>query len=150
MPQSLSSVLVDLIFSTKNREPFITAQIETELHPYMASVFRELKSPALALDGTTDHIHALCALSRTITIANLIEEVKTSSSKWIKTKGREFGNFQWQRGYGAFSIGQSQVEVVKRYIRNQKQHHRRPTFEEEYRQFLKRYRVKYDERYVWD
>ena len=150
MSQSLSSVLLHIIFSTENREPFVTAQIETELHPYMASLFRELNSPALALDGTADHIHALCALRRTITIANLIEEVKTSSSRWIKTKGREFRSFQWQRGYGAFSIGESQVEIVKSYIRNQKQHHRRTTFEEEYRQFLKRYRVEYDERYVWD
>lgn len=150
MSQSLSSVLLHIIFSTKNREPFITPQIEAELHPYMATIFRELKSPALALDGAADHIHALCSLSRTTTIANLIEEVKTSSSKWIKTKGRDFRAFQWQRGYGAFSIGQSQVEVVKRYIRNQKEHHQRVTFQDEYRQVLKRYRVDYDERYVWD
>lgn len=116
----------------------------------MATIFRELKSPTLALDGTDNHIHILCALSRTVTIANLIEEVKTSSSKWLKTKGREFKNFHWQKGYGAFSIGQSQVETVKRYIRNQKQHHRRVTFEDEYREFLQRYRLDYDERYVWD
>jgi len=150
MPQSLSSVLVHVIFSTKNHEPFIAPEIETQLHPYMATIFRELKSPALALDGTPDHIHVLSALSRTMTIANLIEEVKTSSSKWIKSKGPEFRGFQWQRGYGAFSIGQSQVETVKSYIRNQKQHHRRVTFQDEYRRFLKRYRVDYDERYVWD
>jgi putative transposase len=150
MPQSLSSILVHLVFSTKNREPFITPSIETELHPYMATIFREYNSPSLVIDGTADHIHALFALGRTITLADLTEEVKTSSSKWIKTKGLEFKDFHWQKGYGAFSIGQSNVEQLKRYIRNQKQHHRRVTFEEEYRNFLKRYEIGFDERYVWD
>jgi hypothetical protein len=92
----------------------------------------------------------LFALGRTITIADVVEEVKTGSSKWVKTKGREFRNFHWQRGYGAFSIGQSNVGELKRYIRNQKQHHRRVTFEDEYRVFLKRYEIGFDERYVWD
>ena len=116
----------------------------------MASIFRDLKSPSLIIDGTTDHVHALFALGRTITIADLVEEVKTGSSKWLKTKGREFRNFHWQRGYGAFSIGQSQVATLKRYIRNQKQHHRRVSFEDEYRKFLKRYEIPYDERSVLD
>ena len=150
MPQSLSSILVHLVFSTKNREPFITTAIETELHPYVATILREHHSPSLIIDGTADHIHALFALGRTITVADLVEEVKTNSSKWIKTKGAEFKNFHWQKGYGAFSIGQSNVEQLKRYIRNQKQHHRRVTFEDEYRNFLKRYQVKFDERYIWD
>jgi REP element-mobilizing transposase RayT len=150
MPQSLSSILIHLVFSTKNREPFITPTIEPELHPYMATIFREHNSPSLIINGTTDHIHALFALSRTITIADLVEEVKTGSSKWIKTKGREFRNFHWQKGYGAFSIGQSDVEQVKRYISNQKQHHLRVTFQDEYREFLKRYAIEFDERYVWD
>jgi REP element-mobilizing transposase RayT len=150
MPQSLSSILIHLVFSTKNREPFITPAIETELHPYMAKIFREMKSPSLTIDGTSDHVHILFALGRVIKIADLIEEVKTESSKWIKTKGREFRNFHWQRGYGAFSIGQSNVTALKRYIRNQKQHHRRVTFQEEYRKFLKLYGIEYDERYVWD
>ena len=150
MPQSLSSVLIHLVFSTKNREPFISPAVEAELHPYMATIFRDHESPSLIIDGTFDHIHALFALCRTITIANLVEEVKTGSSKWLKTKGREFRNFHWQRGYGAFSIGQSNVAELKRYIRNQKQHHRRITFEDEYRVFLKRYEIGFDERYVWD
>ena len=132
MPQSLSSILIHLIFSTKHREPFITLKVEPELHPYMTSIFRGLKSPALAIDGTRDHIHALFSLSRVVTIAQLVEEVKTESSKWIKTKGSEFRNFHWQSGYGAFSIGQSNVADLKRYIRSQKQHHRRVTFQEEY------------------
>ncbi len=150
MPQSLSSVLIHLIFSTKNREPFITPGIETELHPYMATIFRALKSPTLAINGTEDHVHILFALARTIAIADLLEEVKTETSKWIKTKGPEFRNFHWQRGYGAFSIGQSQVDEVKRYIHGQKEHHRRLRFQEEYRKFLKAYGIEFDERYVWD
>jgi len=97
-----------------------------------------------------DHIHTLFALGRTISIADLVEEVKTGSSKWLKTMGREFRNFHWQRGYGAFSIGQSDVTEVKRYIRNQKEHHRRVSFEEEYRNLLKSYEIEFDERYVCD
>jgi putative transposase len=150
MPQSLSSILIHLIFSTKNREPFINPVIESELHPYMAKIFRTLKSPSLAIDGTRDHIHILFSLSRVVKIADLVEEVKTESSKWIKTKGAEFENFHWQRGYGAFSVGQSQVSAVKRYIARQKIHHQRVTFQDEYRKFLKTYGIDYDERYVWD
>jgi REP element-mobilizing transposase RayT len=150
MPQSLSSILIHLIFSTKNREAFITPEIEPELHPYMATIFRALKSPSLAINGTLDHVHILFSLARVIAIADLLEEVKTETSKWIKTKGPEFRNFHWQRGYGAFSVGQSQVQAVKEYIHNQKEHHRRVTFQEEYREFLKAYGIAYDERYVWD
>jgi len=116
----------------------------------MATIFREYNSPSLIIDGTADHIHSLFALGRTITVADLVEEVKTGSSKWIKTKGSAFRNFHWQKGYGAFSIGQSNVEQVKRYIRNQKEHHRRITFKDEYRNFLKQHKVQFDERYVWD
>jgi len=150
MSQSLSSILVHLVFSTKNREPFITRAIEPELYPYVASIFRDLKSPTLCISGTFDHLHILFSLARTVKIAELVEEVKTSSSKWIKTKGNEFRNFHWQRGYGAFSIGQSQVKRVKRYILSQKEHHRRISFQDEYRAFLKSYEIEYDERYVWD
>lgn len=150
MSQSHSSILVHLVFSTKNREPFITPAIESELHPYMATILRALKSPSLAIDGTGDHVHGLFSLARVVTVAALVEELKTSTSKWIKTKSKEFRSFQWQRGYGAFSIGQSNLEELKKYIRNQKARHRRLTFEDEYRKFLKAYRVEFDERYVWD
>jgi len=150
MPQSLSSILIHLVFSTKNREPFLTPEVDVELYPYMASIFKAMKSPAVIINGTPDHLHTLFSLSRVVTIADLVEEVKTESSKWIKTKGREFRNFHWQSGYGAFSIGQSQVPTLKRYIGRQKEHHRRVTFQDEYRKFLKAYAVEYDERYVWD
>jgi len=116
----------------------------------MASIFRELTSPSLAINGTVDHVHILFALGRVITIADLVEKIKTGSSKWIKTKGREFRTFHWQKGYGAFSIGQSNVTLLKRYILGQKQHHQRVTFKDEYRKFLAAYGIDYDERYVWD
>jgi putative transposase len=150
MPQSLSFILIHLIFSTKNREPFITSGIEKELHPYMASIFKAMKAPALNINGTSDHVHTLFSLPRVITIADLVEEVKTESSKWIKRKGNQFRGFHWQKGYGAFSIGQSQVPTLLQYLARQKEHHRRVTFQDEYRKFLKRYQVPYDERYVWD
>ena len=150
MPQSLSSILIHLVFSTKKREPFITPAIETELHPYLATIFRALKSPSLCIDGTADHVHVLFSLARVTTIADLVEEAKTESSKWIKTKGREFRNFHWQKGYGAFSIGPSNVAALKRYIHGQKRDHQRVTFQDEYRKFLEAYTIEYDERYVWD
>jgi REP-associated tyrosine transposase len=99
--------------------------------------------------GTADHVHILFSLARIITIADVVEEVKTNTSKWIKTKGPEFRNFHWQREYGAFSIGQSNVETLKKYLRNQKAHHRRVTFQDEYRRFLKTYGIDYDENHVW-
>ena len=150
MPQSLSSILIHLIFSTKNREPSLSPEIDAELYPYIASIFKAMKSPALIIDGASDHLHTLFSLSRVVTIADLVEEVKTESSKWIKTKGQEFRNFHWQNGYGAFSISQSEVATVKRYIGRQKERHRRVTFQDEYRRFLAAYEVEYDERYVWD
>ena len=150
MAQSLSSILIHLVFSTKNREPLFTPEIEPELHAYMATVFQGCKSPSLLVGGTGDHIHALFVLSRTWALADIIEEVKTNSSKWIKTKGRSWRNFHWQSGYGAFSIGQSQAQQVKNYIANQKAHHRRRSFQDEIRALLKKYEIDYDERYVWD
>ena len=150
MPQSLSSILIHLVFSTKQREPFIHSEIEPEMHAYLATIFRECRSPALIIGGEKDHIHALFALARTWAVADLVEEVKKRSSKWLKTKGPEFRGFQWQAGYGAFSIGQSSVTALKKYIADQKEHHRRKSFQEEYRALLEKYNVAYDERYVWD
>ena len=147
MSQSLSSVLVHLVFSTKNREKFITEESEIELHKYLATTFRECDSPALLVGGEADHIHSLFALSRRWAIADLVREVKASSSKWMKSK---VGEFQWQAGYGAFSIGQSGVVGMKRYIANQKEHHRKYSFQDEFRMLCDKYEVEYDEQYVWD
>jgi putative transposase len=124
--------------------------VERELHRYMASVCRAMQCPSHEIGGTEDHIHLACSLARTVTLAALLEEIKTSTSKWIKTKDDQYHRFAWQAGYGAFSIGQSQLDAVKRYIANQKEHHRTRTFQEEFREFLRKYQVEFDERYVWD
>ncbi|MDQ3252704.1 MAG: transposase [Acidobacteriota bacterium] len=150
MAQSLSSILIHLVFSTKLREPFINPDLEPKLHAYLSVVFRECKSPSVIVGGTQDHVHALFVLHRTWTVATVVEEVKKSSSKWIKTNGRELRSFQWQAGYGAFSIGQSSVPALKRYIATQHAHHRRQTFQDEFRELLHKYDVGYDERDVWD
>jgi REP element-mobilizing transposase RayT len=150
MPQSLSSVLLHIIFSTKDREPIITPQVEPELYRYMAEVFSAMNSPALLIGGTWDHIHCLSRLSRTVTVAGLVEEVKKQSSRWIKTQGGEYRSFQWQRGYGAFSIGESNVNSCRRYITEQKERHAKVSFQEEYRSTLRKYNIEFDEKYVWD
>ena len=150
MPQSLSSILIHLVFSTKNRERLITPEVEPELFAYLAIVFRESGCPALDMGGVEDHIHILFRLSRTKPICDMIEEIKKRSSKWIKEKDPALAAFQWQNGYGAFSIGESAAPALRRYIAHQKQHHRKRSFQDEYRALLTKYRVEYDERYVWD
>jgi len=150
MSQSLSRILVHLIFSTKNRDPVLTSEIRAELHPYLAAVLNDNGCPAIQVGGVEDHVHLFFGLSRTLTVAKVVETVKTSSSKWLKTKGRALAGFHWQAGYGAFSVSQSDAGTVVRYIQDQAVHHRKTTFQEEYLQFLRRYQVPYDEHYVWD
>ena len=150
MSQSLADILVHMIFSTKDRVPLIRTEVEKDVYVYIAAVLKDIGSPALTIGGTADHIHILCTLARTATVAGVIEKVKKTSSKWIKTKGAEYAKFYWQGGYGAFSIGRSGKADLIHYIANQKEHHRKMTFQEEYRAILKKYGVAYDERYVWD
>jgi REP element-mobilizing transposase RayT len=150
MAQSLSNILVHLIFSTKDRWPWIRPEVEGKLYAYLAAVCRSCGCPSVLIGGTQDHVHILSALSRTATVAELLEQIKKSSSKWIKTKGPEYRPFAWQGGYAAFSIGQSNVEAVKQYIARQREHHRAVSFQEELLRFLTKYRVAYDERYLWD
>ncbi|MGH7596470.1 MAG: IS200/IS605 family transposase [bacterium] len=149
MPQSLARILVHVVFSMKHRQPLIKPEIEDELFKYMCGTLREHESPALAINGTEDHVHILISLSRKVALSDLLEEAKKSSSKWIKTKGPEYKNFYWQNGFGAFSIGESGVPALKKYIAEQKEHHLKKTFQEEFREFLKLYNIEYDERYVW-
>jgi REP element-mobilizing transposase RayT len=150
MPQSLSRILIHLVFSTKNRERLLTPVIQTELHPYLAGTLDNIDCPSLQVGGVEDHVHLLFGLSRILAVASVVETVKTSSSKWIKTKGAGFADFHWQTGYGAFSVSQSDADTVVAYILNQAQHHLKMTFQDEYRRLLERYRVTFDERYVWD
>lgn len=148
MPQSLSQVYVHYVFSTKHRLPLITPKIQGELHKYIIGTTSNLGSFVIAIYANPDHVHLLCSLPRTISIAELISKIKSSSSKFLKTKG--VASFAWQGGYGAFSVSASKLESVKDYILNQEMHHQKKTFQEEYRTFLEEYNVEYDEKYVWD
>jgi putative transposase len=150
MPQSLSSVLIHLIFSTKSREPLIRHLVAAELYAYGTTVLKNANCPALAMNGTADHVHALFNLSRVTTFAEVVEELKTSTSKWIKTKGPDYRGFHWQSGYGAFSVSQSSVDQVMDYIHDQENHHRVRSFQDEFRALLVKHAVSFDERYVWD
>lgn len=148
MPQSLANILVHAIWSTKERRPFITDGIRDGLHGYMAGILKNVESPALIINSVADHIHVFCQLSKNIAACKLVEEVKKSSSKWMKENGS--GAFAWQSGYGIFSVSQSNADSVYQYIQKQAEHHRQRDFKEEFREFCMRYNVAIDERYAWD
>ena len=150
MPQSLVKILVHIVFSTKDRIALIDKPIENQLHAYMATIFDDVDSPAVIIGGRPDHVHALILLSRTTALSDVIKKVKGESSKWIKTKGVSYRRFFWQSGYGAFSVSESQLEIVKKYIREQKVHDEGTTFKNELRGLFRKHGIVYDERYVWD
>ncbi len=150
MPQSLTKVFVHLVFSTKYRQPLINDAIKPELFTYLGGICQSLECHPVRVGGHDDHVHILCILSKKIALMKLLEEVKKSSSKWIKTKGVAYRNFYWQDGYGAFSVNPAEIQVVARYIENQAVHHRKRDFQNEFRAILHKYQVEYDERYVWD
>ncbi|MFO1484716.1 MAG: IS200/IS605 family transposase [Verrucomicrobiaceae bacterium] len=150
MPQSLSKIYVHLIFSTKNRERVIPLHLQPDLHAYMGGILRDLGCTAVEINTEPDHAHLLFLLSRTEPLSTIVGQVKTGSTGWLQRQLPVLQNFHWQNGYGAFSVSQSNVEEVREYIRAQQEHHRTITFQEEFRRFLKRYEVEYDERYVWD
>ena len=150
MPQSLSQVILHIVFSTKERRPWLNPEIRPRLHAYLATLCRDCGCEAYRVGGAADHVHIAARLDRTITQADLLEKIKKTSSAWLKRQGSQYREFFWQGGYGDFSIGWSQLEELLRYIDHQEQHHRRQTFQEEYRDLLMKYRVQFDERYVWD
>ena len=150
MPQSLVKILVRVVFSTKNRADLIKPEIENDLFSYIHGIIENNGSKLIIANGTTNHVHFLISLGKKIDIGELVGDIKRDSSSWIKKKGIKFKNFYWQRGYGAFSIGQSQVSDVMKYIAKQKEHHAKQDFKDEFRAILRKYEVEYDERYVWD
>lgn len=150
MPQSLAQMLVHVVFSTKDRAPLIGAAMRPRLHAYLATVARGIGCECYRAGGVADHVHLAVGLAWTVTIAQVVEEVKTSSSKWLKTQAPQLAEFAWQRGYGAFSVGWSGRDALCAYIDAQEEHHRERTFQDEYRGVLRKYGVKFDERYVWD
>lgn len=150
MPQSLSKVFIHVIFSTKDREPWLDQTLRPALHAYLATVTRDLGAEAFRVGGTEDHVHLAATLPRTLTQADMAKKIKTSSTHWLKRQNKNLAGFAWQRGYGVFSIGKSQLPALVRYIANQEEHQRRQTFQSGFRTILKRYDVEFDERYVWD
>ena len=150
MGQSLVKNYIHIIFSTKYRIPLILDSIQTELYSYIGGICKQLDCYPIKIGGFIDHVHILCMLSKKVPLVKLLEEITAHSSKWIKTKDDTFSKFYWQNGYGAFSVNPDEIDKVIAYIENQKEHHSKKTFQDEYRVFLKKYNVEFDEKYVWD
>ena len=151
MPQSFAQIYLHLVFSTKERRPFLQdAAIREEAHDYLGGTCNNLGCPVLRVGGVADHVHILYLLGRTMSVAVLVKELKRESSKWVKTKGTALTDFYWQNGYGAFSVSPGHVEMLRDYIANQEDHHRTVAFQEEFRGLLTKYGLEWDERYVWD
>jgi len=151
MPQSLAKIIVHTVFSTKDRRPFLRDKpLREELHRYLGGILTHHDCQPIIIGGVEDHVHILSTLSRICEAAEMVKEVKRGSSLWMKTKSSDLHDFAWQNGYGIFSIGFSQVETVRNYIAGQEEHHHKVSFQDEFREFLKRYEIEFDERYVWD
>lgn len=150
MSQSLTKLYAHLIFSTKDREPLLDDAIRPRVHAYLATVIRDLKSPWVVVGGTVDHVHFLFDMGKMHAPVEFVERTKRESSKFIKTLGPKYRGFYWQRGYGMFSVGPANRDEAEAYVRNQEEHHRVRSFQEEFRAFLDRYGVEYDEQYTWD
>ena len=150
MPQSLACLHAHLVFSTKHRQPWITENIRESLHAYIGTLLVERSCAPALVNSVADHAHILFNLPRALAPCDVVEDVKKHSSRWIKTQGGEFASFAWQGGYGMFSVSESKVDDVRRYIGMQREHHRGKSFQEEFRMFLQRHNIPYDERYVWD
>ena len=149
MPSTHLSLHYHLVFSTKERRPFIDAEWRGRLHAYLGGAVRTIGGIAETIGGTSDHVHLLVGLRATNCLADVLREIKHSSSQWIHTDIRE-RLFEWQRGYGAFTVSASMVDVVRQYIERQEEHHRRKTFQDEYLELLQKSGVAFDEKYLWD
>jgi len=148
MSQSFVQFYTHIVFHTKNNKPLIKTEIEAELYSYLGGILKNIKSIPIQIGGTSDHVHVLCTLPKTMTPADLVEEVKKSSSKWIKTKGSLYHDFYWQDGYGGFSVSSSGINGLKQYILNQKEHHQNVSALDEYKKLLDEYGIPYEDRYL--
>jgi len=148
MPQTLSSILVHIVFSTKDRSPLLNEAVRQPLHAYLATVVRDKGCECFRVGGVADHVHLAVRLHPTKSLSKLMEELKANSSRWVKAHGVK--GFAWQRGYGAFSVSPADADALTRYIEEQETHHRKRDFQEEMRAFFEKYHVVFDERYVWD
>lgn len=150
MPQSLSQLYAHLIFSTKDRFPFLKDDIRDRVHAYLATTLRDMGSSFVVVGGVADHVHILFDMGRMHAAKDFVEQIKQGSSKFIKTLGPDLDKFFWQRGYGIFSVSPTHRHDVEKYIATQEEHHRARSFQEEYRDLLSRYGIKFDEEFVWD
>jgi len=150
MGQSLVCCWTHLVWSTKDHYPFLNSSIRPQLYAYIGGTATNLGTFCEVIGGVSDHIHILCRLSKQEALADVVGKLKSSSSRWIKTQGPQFQKFHWQNGYGAFSISPGHVDKLRAYIENQEEHHRKETFQDEYRRFLRSYGIEFDERYLWD
>jgi putative transposase len=151
MSQSLAQIYLHIVFSTKERMPLLADQsIHEEMQSILGGGCNKLECPVLRVGGVEDHVHILCRLGRTIAVADLVKELKRESSLWVKSKWPALAGFHWQKGYGAFSISPKHVEPLRGYIDNQEAHHRKESFQDEFRRLLVKYGLDWDERYVWD
>lgn len=151
MPQSLSAIYVHAVFSTKGRRRFLRDRLlRMEMHAFLGGISKHLNCPCIIVGGTDDHIHQIFRLNRTITPSECIKEIKRVSTLWIKQRAPRLINFAWQAGYGAFSVSAANLDVVKKYIASQEEHHQKMSFQEEFRMMLKKHNLEWDERYVWD
>ncbi len=150
MAHSFANLLTHVIFSTKDRQPLIDAELKPRLFAYLGGIVHELGGVALLINGPADHVHALVKLPHTLAVADAMRVIKTNSSRWVHETWPARRAFAWQAGYGAFSVSPSHVEAVRAYIAGQEEHHRRVTFQEEFVEFLRRHGIEYDERYIWE
>ncbi len=151
MPQSLVQMYSHLVFSTKNRMPFLQdPDFRDRSFRYLAGACKNLDSTAIIVGGTEDHVHILCRLGKTISVSDLIRELKRESSKWVKSEQPQLTDYYWQKGYGAFSLSPAHIEALKAYISNQEEHHEKESFQDEIRRFCNKYGLEIDERYGWD
>jgi len=150
MPQSFAKLYSHLIFSTKGRAALMDDEIRPQIHAYLATILRDMESSYVVVGGVPDHVHALFSMSKKHAPVEIVERVKRESSKFVKSLATRYQRFYWQRGYALFSVSPTHLADAERYVRSQEEHHRRKTFQEEFRGFLRRYGVEFDERYVWD
>ena len=151
MPQSLVQIYVHIVYSTKHRQQLLQdSEPRERMHRYLAGICRNQGAPALIVGGVEDHVHLLCRLGKTMAVADLVRDLKRDSSKWVKTEQARLSGFHWQQGYGAFSISPAHVDALSRYIAGQESHHRRESFQDEFRRLCTKYGLEIDERYVWD
>ena len=150
MPSTYTNLLYHLVFSTKNRIPLITHGLQEELYKYIGGIIRNEGGVLLEIGGTNDHVHLLTKFKPAISVSEILNRIKANSSKWANRHKMPMRNFRWQEGYAAFSVSESRVPTVAEYIRNQEEHHRKQTFQEEFVALLKRHGIDHDPRYLWD